>query len=161
MPLGSEESSLLQHFKRPQAIWRINFSKEGRNRIPAEVEGATPENKGWTPCPANTKPCTKVPTRWQGAAGAGRPQQLSRVPGPAGLRGGVPSSPPRSRAVNHQSAPTLPVCPPGAEGGTAHLGSKELLRHPAWMGRDTYAALGPVARGEAPHHHYVYLTKQI
>lgn len=68
MPLGSEESSLLQHFQRPQAIWHINFSREGRNRIPAEVKGATPESKGSTRCPANTEPCTQVPTRQQGAA---------------------------------------------------------------------------------------------
>lgn len=33
MPLGSKESSLPQHFKRPQAIWHINFSREGRNHV--------------------------------------------------------------------------------------------------------------------------------
>lgn len=111
MPLGSEESSLLQHFKQPQAIWSINFSREGRSHVPAEVKGAIPENKGLTPCPANTKPCTEVPTRWQGAARARHAQQLSLVPGPAALRGGVPSSPARTGAVDHQLAPTLPSLP--------------------------------------------------
>lgn len=112
MPLGSEVSRLLQCFKRPQAIGHINFSREGRNCVLAEVEGATPENTGQTPCPANTEPLhpgadPAAGCSWSRASPAAEPG-----PWPGWAQRRCPIIPTLYRGVRKSPAgtdPTLPV----------------------------------------------------